>query len=171
MVALALSVLLIPCPSAHAATARTLVAKVERVSEGDTITALTSNGTKLRVRLLGIDAPEVPHGKKPGQPYEEEARDYLARLIGGRTIRVQTYSPDGFNRTLAMVLLGTVNVNLEMVQQGLAEVYRGAPCQAYCRDLRVAELRAKRDRVGMWAQGDRYESPAAFRQRMRIRRD
>ncbi len=69
--------------SAHAATLRTLVATVERVSDGDTITAITSNGTKLRLRLLGVDAPEIPHGKKPGQPYAEEARDYLDHLIGG----------------------------------------------------------------------------------------
>ena len=158
MVALALSVLLIPCPSAHAATPRTLTATVERVSGGDTSVAIAENGTKLKIRLLGIDAPEVAHGPKPGQLYGQEARDYLARLIGGRTIRMQTYGPDGFNRTLAMVLLGTVNVNLEMVQQGLAEVYRGVPCQAYCRDLRVAELRAKHNQVGACAQEEQYET-------------
>ncbi len=156
--------------SSHAASPRTLVAKVERVSDGDTVIAVTSNQTKLRLRLLGIDAPEVPHGKEPGQPFGEEAREYLTRLIGGRTIRVETYGPDGFNRILAMVFLGTVNVNEEMVQQGLAEVYRGAPCKAYCRNLRAAELRAKQDRVGMWAQTS-YESPRAFRQRLKIRGD
>ncbi len=156
---------------ALAATPRTLFAKVERVSDGDTITAVTNNQTTLRIRLMGIDAPEVPHGEKPGQPFGEEAREYLTRLIGGRTIRVETYGPDGFTRTLAMVFLGTVNVNEEMVQQGLAEVYRGAPCKAYCRNLRAAELRAKQDRVGMWAQGGGYESPRAFRQRHRIQGD
>jgi micrococcal nuclease len=153
---------------AHAATPRTLVAKVERVSDGDTIVAIAENGTKLRIRLLGIDAPEVAHSPKPGQPYGKEAHDYLARLIGGRTIQVQTYGPDRFKRILAIAFLGAVNVNVEMVEQGLAEVYRGASCQAYCRDLKVAELRAKRDRVGMWAQGVNYESPAAFRRRMRM---
>jgi len=153
----------------YAATPRTLTVKVERVSDGDTITAFTSNQTNLRLRLLGIDAPETPHGEKPGQRFGEEAREYLARLIGGRTIRVETYGPDGFNRTLAMVFLGTVNVNEEMVQQGLAEVYRGAPCKAYCRNLRAAELRAKQDHLGMWAQGTTYESPAAFRKRLNIR--
>ncbi len=161
--------LLLLQPSAHAATPRTLTAKVERVSDGDTLTAVTSNQTKLRIRLVGIDAPEVPHGEKPGQPYGEEAREYLSRLIGGRTIRLETYGPDGFNRTLAMVFLGTVNVNVELVQQGLAEVYRGAPCKAYCRNLRAAELRAKQDHLGMWAQGTTYESPAAFRKRLNIR--
>jgi endonuclease YncB( thermonuclease family) len=152
---------------AHAATSRTLVAKVERVNDGDTLTALKSDGTKLRIRLLGIDAPEIPHGTKPGQPYGDEARDYLARLIGGRTIRAKSYGPDGSNGILALVFLGAVNVNVEMVQQGLAELYRGAPCKTYCRDLRIAELRARQDRVGMWAQGDKYQSPATFRRRHR----
>jgi endonuclease YncB( thermonuclease family) len=138
---------------AQAATSRTLLAKVERVSDGETITAFTSNQTKLRLRLLGIDAPEAPHGKKPGQPFGEESRDYLTRLIGGRTVRMETYGQDGYGRILAVIFLGPINVNLEMVQQGRAEMYRGAPCKAYCRDLRVAELSAKRHRVGMWARG------------------
>ncbi len=166
--AVAVSFLVLLLSSAQAAAPRTLTAKVERVSDGDTVIAFTSNQTKLHLRLLGIDAPEVPHGEKPGQPYGEEAREYLTRLIGGRTVRVETYGPDGFNRILAMVFLGTVNVNEEMVQQGLAEVYRGAPCKAYCRNLRAAELRAKQDRVGMWARGERYESPADFRRRIQI---
>ena len=55
-----------------------------------------------------------------------------------------------------------------MVAMGYAEVCRGAPCQAYCEDLYRAEGKAKRDKVGMWVQGPRYESPAAFRRRMRL---
>lgn len=60
-----------------AAAPRTVVATVERVSDGDTLIAITDNGTKLRIRLIGIDAPEISHGEKPGQPFGEEARDYL----------------------------------------------------------------------------------------------
>jgi len=55
--------------TAHAAAPRTSVARVDRVSDGDTLTAMTENGTKLRIRLLGIDAPEIAHGDEPGQPY------------------------------------------------------------------------------------------------------
>lgn len=47
---------------------RLLTANMQRVADRDTLTAISQNGTKLRVRLLGIDAPEVPHAKKPGQP-------------------------------------------------------------------------------------------------------
>ncbi len=77
----------------HAAAPRILVAKVERVSDWDTVTAISSNQTKLRIRLLGIDAPEIPHGEKPGQPFGEEARDYLDHLIGGRTVRMSSDGP------------------------------------------------------------------------------
>lgn len=171
MVALALMVLLIPWTAAHAAAPRILVAKVESVSDGATIVAITQNRTKLRIRLLGIHAPEVPHGQKPGQPVGAQARDYLTRLIRGRTIQMETFGEDGYEQNLAVVFLGPINVNVEMVEQGLAEVYRGAPCKAYCRDLRVAEVRAKRDRVGMWAKEAGYESPAAFRKRTKNQGD
>ena len=67
-----------PCVLAHAATPHPLVAHVNRVSDGDTVIATTNEGTKLGIRLLGIDAPEVANGAKPGQPYGDEARDCRA---------------------------------------------------------------------------------------------
>jgi hypothetical protein len=36
----------------------------ERVADGDTVTVITPNQTKLRIRLWGIDAPETPQGQK-----------------------------------------------------------------------------------------------------------
>ncbi|MGD0264742.1 MAG: thermonuclease family protein [Candidatus Methylomirabilota bacterium] len=156
---------------AFPASPRSIVTTVQGVADGDTVTAISANGTKLRIRLLGIDAPEIPHGKKPGQPYGEEARDYLEHLIGGKTVRLDTYGPDRYKRVLAVVWDEQTNVNLLMVAMGYAEVYRGAPCQVYCRELEQAEAKAKTDKVGMWAQGAGYETPAAFRKRMQIRGD
>jgi len=166
---LALGVAILASPLlVTAAPPRALVAQVERVSAGDSLVAVAETGAKLRVRLLGIDAPEVPNGKLPGQPFGEAAQAHLTRLIGGRTVRVVPYGRDGEDRILAVVFLGPTNVNLEMVTQGLAEVNRGAARQVYFRDLRVAELKARRDRVGMWAQGASRESPTAFRRRVGI---
>jgi endonuclease YncB( thermonuclease family) len=46
------------------------------VADGDTITVITPNQTKLR--MFGIDAPETLKGNKfPGQPYGKEAEAYL----------------------------------------------------------------------------------------------
>ncbi len=82
---------LVLAAQATAAAPRDPVAKVERVSDGDSLIAVTSNHTKLRLRLLGIDAPEVPHADKLGQPFGEEVRDYPDHLIDGKTVRVDTY--------------------------------------------------------------------------------
>jgi endonuclease YncB( thermonuclease family) len=51
------------------ADSRSLVATVQRVSDGNRIIAMTADGTTLRVRLFGIDAPEIPHGNKPGHRF------------------------------------------------------------------------------------------------------
>ncbi len=165
------AVLLLLPPSTHAATPRTLTATVERVSDGDTVVAIAANQTGLRIRLLGIDAPEIPHGRKPGQPFGQEARDYLDHLIGGKTVKVETYGPDRYGRVLAVIWDDQINVNLLMAAMGFAEVYRGTPCQVYCRELEQAEAKARRDKVGMWVQGAKYESPALFRRRLRIHGD
>jgi endonuclease YncB( thermonuclease family) len=151
---------------ANAETPRVLQGTVERVSDGDTLVALADNATKLRIRLLGIDAPEIPHGSKPGQPLGDEARLHLERLVSHKTVRIESFGPDVYKRLLAVIWVGTVNVNVEMVRAGLAEIYKGARCQAYCRELKDAEARAQRERAGMWAL-ERYESPAAYRKRTR----
>mgnify|MGYP001305431145 CR=1 FL=1 len=158
---------LLLCP-VHAAAPRTIIATIDRISDGDTVIATSENSTKLRRRRLGIDSPEIAHGMKPGQPYGEEAKDYLDHLIGGKTVRVDAYGPDRYKRVLAVIWDGPVNVNLLLVAMGYAEVYRGVPCQVSCRELEQAEAKARRDRVGMWTQGATYESPATFRRRVRL---
>jgi endonuclease YncB( thermonuclease family) len=45
---------------------------VERVADGDTVTVITPTQTKLRIRMLGIDAPEPP--KAPNSPASPMAR-------------------------------------------------------------------------------------------------
>src|SRR5689334_7948250 len=59
---------------------RTIEGIVSKVSDGDTVHVTDSQGTKVKVRLYGIDAPETEksnkktgHVSKPGQPYGDEA--------------------------------------------------------------------------------------------------
>jgi endonuclease YncB( thermonuclease family) len=79
--------LLLPLPG-HAATPRTLVATVAHVTDGDTLVTVSENESMLSILLLGIYAPEIRHGSKPGQSYGEEAGHYLNHLIGRKTLRV-----------------------------------------------------------------------------------
>ena len=141
------------------------VATVAEVLDGNTVIASRTDGTTLRVRLLGIDAPELARGRMPAQPLAEDARDHLLRQVKGKVVRVQQYGQDASGRTLAVVWLGPVNINALMVMRGLAEVFRGAPCQYYCEELLQAEGFARQQRLGIWAQGATHESPADFRRR------
>lgn len=72
--------------SAHAATPHSFVAKMDRVADGDSVTATTSDGTELRIRLLSIDAPKIRHAQRPGQSYGEVNRDCRGDLIGCMTV-------------------------------------------------------------------------------------
>jgi Staphylococcal nuclease homologue len=63
---------------------------VERVADGDSLTVITANQTKLRIRILGIDAPKTPKGNKfPGQPFGQDAEAYLKQLVEGKRVKVE----------------------------------------------------------------------------------
>ena len=128
------------------------VAKVVQVVDGTSVVAEARGGTKLRVRLLGIEAPQLAQGKKPAQPFAQEARDYLDRQIGGRAVRLQVYGQDTSGRTLGVIWNGEVNVNVLMVMMGYAEVDRGAPCQYYCAELLEGEAWARQKKMGVWSE-------------------
>lgn len=143
---------------------------VTRVDDGDTVTVTTSNQTKLRVRLYGIDAPETPKGTKfPGQPFGEEAAAYLTQLVGNKRIQVEIYGVDRYRRLLGVILMDGRNINLGMIEAGLAEVYRGPEAgNPYQAPFQAAEAQARAATQGMRAQGERYESPRVYRRRVGI---
>ena len=74
--------------------------------------ATSANATKLRIRLIGIDAPEIAHHRNPGQPFGLESRRYLERLTLNRPVRLEMFGPDRFRRFLAVVWTGETNVNI-----------------------------------------------------------
>ena len=140
--------------------------KIIRVYDGDTVKA-QGHDIEIKVRLVGIDAPETSKKKKdPGQPYSQKAKKYLADLVLNKTVDIKGYGLDRYNRILGVIYLGSQNINLEMVKAGLAEVYRGKPP----RDLAMkpyleAEKRARYAKTGMWSQGNKYVSPKDWRKR------
>jgi endonuclease YncB( thermonuclease family) len=147
---------------------RTEAGTVTHVADGDTITVITANQTKLRIRMVGIDAPETPKGTKfPAQPYGKEA--YLKQLVEGKQVKVEIYGVDRYKRLLATIFLDGKDINLAMIEAGLAEVYRGPESgNPYTQQYRGAEDTARSAKKNMWIQGDTYESPRAYRKRVGI---
>lgn len=128
------------------APAYDLSGRVVKVNDGDTITILDANQTQHKVRLYGIDTPEYT------QPYSRAATKTLAGLVQGEGVGVDVKDTDSYGRAVGVVYKGNVNVNLRMVKSGYAWWYRKyAPLDD---DLRMAEERARIDKLGLWAEPD-----------------
>ena len=142
--------------------------RVHRVVDGDTITLRAANNSAdITVRLVGIDAPEKSKAKRePGQPYSQAATKHLAALVINKNVTMREYGRDRYSRVLAVVLLNGIDINLEMVKTGLAEVYRGTPAPGFDNE---PYLKAEREALaagrGMWVQGDKYVSPRQWRKK------
>lgn len=124
--------------------------KVTRVTDGDTI-KVTDNGSKIKIRLAGIDAPETSKKKhEAGQPFSRKSTQYLASLVLNKSVAVKSYVTDRYGRTLGVVFVNGNNVNLAMIEAGLAEVYRGRPAKGYNpQPYKIAEQEARRNKRGI----------------------
>jgi len=157
------------------AVIRTVEGTVTRVTDGDTLQVITKEGTKLKVRLYGCDAPETPKANrrtgqiiKPGQPYGEEATQAVKSKVYGQEVRVDIIDIDRYRRMVSMIWLEKRNINLEMVREGYAEAYRKYLKEPYYSEFINAEQEARSKRKGIWGLSD-YERPSEFRERLRVR--
>jgi endonuclease YncB( thermonuclease family) len=148
---------------------------VVAVADGDTVTGRSwRTGRTEKIRLCGIDAPEIAHGRKPGQPLGKESRETLRSLLaaGGNEMAVQSVERDRYGRLVGDVFVRVNNpqmpqaerlVNLELVRAGMAYHYTqySDRCPNGGEDLAAAEQAAQRQRLGVW-RGD-YQKPWEFR--------
>jgi endonuclease YncB( thermonuclease family) len=110
---------------------RDIKATVVKIVDGDTVHALTPDRTKLKIRLYGIDAPEVQHGKKEGQSYGNEAKDTLTSLVLNKAVIVRVLDIDRYKRQVCIILLNGQDINRNMVDKGYAWAYRQYLGSAY----------------------------------------
>lgn len=122
---------------------------VLEVVDGDTI--IVENG--IRVRLLGVDAPEGL------DCYGLEAKAALASMVLGKEVvfeKDQT-AKDGYDRLLRYVFVQHENpevdnefVNTALVRMGAAESAYVKPNRRYLQQIQGAEEEARNEGVGMW---------------------
>lgn len=122
----------------------TFIAVVISVADGDSISVLRDN-QPVRIRLSDIDAPEHD------QAFGESAKRFLSRLVFRKSVTVDPRNVDRYGRMVARVHVGETDVNLALVQAGLAWWY-----VAYSHDagIRRAEALARLQRVGLWNQAE-----------------
>lgn len=82
--------------------------KVDKVFDGDTFQLATGK----RVRLMGLDAPEL---NECGGP---EAKAYLSELILNQNVGLSQQATEAYGRDLAIVNQGDIFINGKMMEAG-----------------------------------------------------
>ena len=131
------------------------------IGDGDTI-RVRQEGRAITVRLACIDAPEMAQA-----PYGQQARQSLQqRLPIGKEVSLNVKTIDRYSRTVAEVI-SEININLALVEDGLAFAYRqylsGCDAKAYLE----AEERASRAHLGVWQVKGGITRPWDFRRTRR----
>ena len=121
-----------------------------RVSDGDSISI-----EGRRIRLAGIDAPEIDQScirASVSYACGRKARAALVAMIGGSTVVCESGRLDRYGRLLARCTANGIDLNQGMVEAGWAVSYGG---------YAAVERDARRAGRGIWA-GD-FEFPQEWR--------
>ncbi|MEO5703139.1 MAG: thermonuclease family protein [Gammaproteobacteria bacterium] len=124
---------------------------VSQVYDGDTIEL--RDGRK--VRLIGIDTPEIGHGNSSSQPLARTATDTLRKLLAssqGLRLRFDAEPKDKYRRLLAhLYLQNGTSVAAALLEQGLATALVIPPNVWNLDCYQAAERRAQATRRGIWS--------------------
>lgn len=126
---------------APALVGQTFEATVVRIADGDSFEIVrTGEKARLRVRLEGVDAPEL------GEVFSRDAQDLVRSLALDRRVSVLGRDVDRYGRLVARVTIGGRDLSVALLSAGLA-------CQRFATDslLAAAESRARAGGVGFWA--------------------
>jgi len=118
-------------PVASWGNSTTFEAKVVKIVDGDTTTALDAQNTTIKIRMYGIDAPE-------------------SKQAFGQIVTVIDHGTDIYGRMLGTIWLDGYDINASMVDSGYAWVYRfedNAIVPGYIKYESAAQKEAK----GLWA--------------------
>jgi endonuclease YncB( thermonuclease family) len=142
--AISLSTVSRKTPSRQGETSRgqTIVGRVIKIADGDTLTILDADNVQHRIRLFGIDAPEK------SQPFGNQSKKSLSEKVFGETVRIEVTDIDRYGRAVGRIFLGNRFINLEQVRDGFAWRYT-----AYDRhhEFEAAEAEARAHRRGLWS--------------------
>lgn len=141
-------VLLVMCCVALPSHAEALQGRIVGVIDGDTVDLLSEGEILTRIRLSGIDAPEK------AQPFGKVSKRALSDLIFNQIVTVVGSKRDRYGRLVAKIEKNGQDVNLALVQAGLAWHYKKYAREQLPEDrglYAAAEVRARRAKLGLWA--------------------
>ena len=124
-----------------------------RIIDGDTF-YIDRDGKEERIRLTGIDAPEVrKSARKEIGYFGKEAKDYLTKLLKGKKVRLEydVTRLDQYKRTLAYAYLEDgLFLNATLIEQGYAIALTVPPNVKYADRFITLQRQARKDKKGLW---------------------
>ncbi|MDR3453589.1 MAG: thermonuclease family protein [Rhodoferax sp.] len=131
-------------------------AQVTYITDGDTLWVRPlAGGAPFKVRLEGLDAPEIC------QAWGAQSRDALTARLAHRSVDVAIHRYDDYGRAVARIELAGEDVAAWMVREGHAWSYR---YRRSAGPYAAEEAQARRARRGLFADMA-LEYPRDFRQR------
>lgn len=132
-----------------------VAAPVLDVVDGDTFDVLLG-GRRTRLRLIGINTPEVVDPRRPVQCFGREGSARAHELLDGQTVWLEADPSQGerdaFGRLLRYVWLSDGRLfNLQMVAEGYAREFTFRLPYRYQALFREAERQARQRGLGLWA--------------------
>lgn len=130
------------------------------VHDGDTVTLQWSGGRE-KIRLLGIDAPELKQ-----VPWGPRSRDHAASLMLNQPLRVETdvQPRDRYGRLLGYVYVGSRFINRELIGNGHAVLLTYPPNVRHVAEFTAAQTDARARGLGIWNPQEPLDvSPYDFR--------
>ena len=135
-------------------TSESATYSVVKVIDGDTIDVMV-NGTKERIRMIGVNTPETVDPRKPVECFGREASSKTKSLLAGKKVILEKDDSQGdrdkYNRLLRYVVLpDSTNVNLALIEQGYAYEYTYNTPYKYQADFKNAQKLAMNQQKGLW---------------------
>ncbi len=122
-----------------------LKGRVISVPDGDTLVLYLSAGGTERVRLYGVDSPEL------SQAGGEESSAFLRSLALYKKVDMDVRYKDPYGRSVAVVRLDDGRVlNEELLRHGQTWLYTRYCDAPQCTAWKKLEREAKQARLGLW---------------------
>lgn len=138
-----------------------VLAKVESVTDGDTIT-VNYNGVSEKVRLIGIDTPELVHpDESKNVPFGAVTHGFTKESLEGKEIELEfdTQERDQYGRLLAYVWIDGIMFNKTILAAGMAKVAAYPPNVLYVEDFTAIQSVAREQKIGIWEESALTSKP------------
>lgn len=134
---------------------------VTKVVDGDTF-VYNKNGKNIKVRLIGVNTPELHHPFKGEEYFGKEAKDFTKDKIYNKKVFLEKdiEDLDKYDRELRYVWIsGDEMLNDELLLEGCGEIMNIKPNNKYEKEFREALKKAKIEKKGMWKYPEKAFKP------------